>query len=102
MFSRSTRNAPGGCAAQVLRERDRLRLAPGEVAVEGVVRAEPAEQVDLLVVVVVPREVDARTRKHGARWKRPQATPEDFAHALERGGLPMTAPQRLRDAADLI
>jgi predicted nucleic acid-binding protein len=36
-----------------------------------------------------------------ARWKRPQATPEDFAHALERGGLPLTA-QRLRDAADLI
>jgi predicted nucleic acid-binding protein len=36
-----------------------------------------------------------------ARWRKPQATPEDFAQALERGGLPATA-QRLRDAAELI
>lgn len=43
----------------------------------------------------------AAFKRMRARWKRPQATPEDFAHALERGGLPLTA-QRLRDAADLI
>lgn len=36
-----------------------------------------------------------------ARWKRPQATAQDFADALERGGLPATAA-RLRDAAELI
>ncbi|MGH8777803.1 PIN domain-containing protein [Paraburkholderia sp.] len=36
-----------------------------------------------------------------ARWKKPEATPEDFARALERNGLPATA-QRIRDAADLI
>ena len=35
------------------------------------------------------------------RWKKPQASPEDFAAALERGGLPSTA-QRLREAAELI
>jgi predicted nucleic acid-binding protein len=36
-----------------------------------------------------------------ARWKKPQATPEDFAQAMERGGLPATAA-RLRDAAEFI
>lgn len=36
-----------------------------------------------------------------ARWKRPEATPEDFAQALERGGL-LTTAQRIREAADLI
>ncbi|MBA9883206.1 PIN domain-containing protein [Ralstonia pickettii] len=36
-----------------------------------------------------------------ARWRKPQATPEDFAVALERNGLVLTA-QRIRDAADLI
>jgi len=36
-----------------------------------------------------------------ARWKKPQATAEDFAAALERGGMPATA-HRLREAADLI
>lgn len=36
-----------------------------------------------------------------ARWKKPQATAEDFAAALERGGMPVTA-QRLREAAELI
>lgn len=36
-----------------------------------------------------------------ARWKKPHATPEDFAQALERNALPATA-QRIRDAADLI
>jgi hypothetical protein len=36
-----------------------------------------------------------------ARWRKPEATPEDFAQALERGGLPTTA-QRIRTAAALI
>lgn len=36
-----------------------------------------------------------------ARRKKPQATAEDFAQALERGGLPATA-QRIREAAELI
>jgi hypothetical protein len=36
-----------------------------------------------------------------ARWKKPEATAEDFAAALERGGMPTTA-QRLREAAELI
>ncbi|OJA43530.1 PIN domain-containing protein [Burkholderia ubonensis] len=36
-----------------------------------------------------------------ARWRNPKATPEDFAQALERNGLPATA-QRIREAADLI
>ena len=36
-----------------------------------------------------------------ARWRKPEATPEDFASALERNGLPETG-QRIRDAADLI
>jgi predicted nucleic acid-binding protein len=36
-----------------------------------------------------------------ARWKRPNATAEEFAEALERCGLPATG-QRVREAADLI
>jgi hypothetical protein len=36
-----------------------------------------------------------------ARWRRPQATPEDFARAMERGGLAAIA-QRLRETAELI
>ena len=36
-----------------------------------------------------------------ARWRKPSATPEDFAQALERNGLPLTA-QRIREAAELI
>jgi len=43
----------------------------------------------------------AAFKRMRARWKRPEATPEDFAQALERGGLPATA-QRIRDAAELI
>jgi len=35
------------------------------------------------------------------KGKKPQATPEDFAQALERGGLPATAI-RLREARELI
>jgi predicted nucleic acid-binding protein len=36
-----------------------------------------------------------------ARRKKPEATPSDFAEALERGGLPATA-LRLREASELI
>lgn len=53
-------------------------------------------QWDLNPLVVVAAFKHMRTR-----WKKPEATPEDFANALERNGLPVTA-QRLRDAADLI
>ena len=35
------------------------------------------------------------------RWKKPEATAEDFASILETRGLPSTAMQ-LRDAASLI
>lgn len=43
----------------------------------------------------------AAFKRMRARWKKPQATAEDFANAMERGGLPATA-QRLRDALELI
>jgi predicted nucleic acid-binding protein len=43
----------------------------------------------------------AAFKRMRTRWKKPEATPEDFAQAMERGGLPATA-QRLRDAAELI
>lgn len=43
----------------------------------------------------------AAFKRMRARWKKPQATPEDFAAALDRGGMPATA-QRLREAAELI
>jgi predicted nucleic acid-binding protein len=43
----------------------------------------------------------AAFKRMRARWRNPQATPENFARALEQGGLPATA-QRIRDAAELI
>lgn len=43
----------------------------------------------------------AAFKRMRARWKNPQATPENFARSLEQGGLPATA-QRIRDAAELI
>ena len=43
----------------------------------------------------------AAFKRMRARWKHPQASAEDFAAAMERGGLPATA-QRLREAAELI
>lgn len=43
----------------------------------------------------------AAFKRMRARWKKPEATAEDFAAAMERGGLPVTA-QRLREAAELI
>lgn len=46
-------------------------------------------------------EAIAALKHMRARWRRPQATPEDFVEAFERGGLPATA-QRLREALELI
>lgn len=43
----------------------------------------------------------AAFKRMRARWKKPEASAEDFATAMERGGLPATA-QRLREAAELI
>lgn len=43
----------------------------------------------------------AAFKRMRARWKKPEASPEDFAQAMERGGLPALA-QRLREAAELI
>lgn len=43
----------------------------------------------------------AAFKRMRARWKKPQASAEDFAAAMERGALPATA-QRLREAAELI
>ena len=43
----------------------------------------------------------AAFKRMRARRKKPEATAEDFAAAMERGGLPATA-HRLRDAAELI
>lgn len=42
----------------------------------------------------------AAFKRMRARWRNPQATPENFAKALEQGGLPTA--QRIRDAAELI
>lgn len=43
----------------------------------------------------------AAFKRMRARRKKPESSAEDFAAALERGGLPSTA-QRLREAAELI
>ncbi|KWR89646.1 PIN domain-containing protein [Cupriavidus sp. IDO] len=43
----------------------------------------------------------AAFKRMRARWKKPRATVEDFAQALERSGLPATA-KRIREAAELI
>jgi hypothetical protein len=43
----------------------------------------------------------AAFKRMRTRWKKPSTTAEDFAAALERGGLPATA-LRLREAAELI
>ena len=43
----------------------------------------------------------AAFKRMRARWRRPAATAEDFAAALERAGMPAIA-QRLREAAELI
>jgi predicted nucleic acid-binding protein len=48
-----------------------------------------------------PLAAIAAFKRMRARWKRPKASAEDFAAAMERGGLPATA-QRLREAAELI
>ena len=43
----------------------------------------------------------AAFKRMRARWKKPEASAEDFALAMERGGLPALA-ERLRNAAELI
>lgn len=43
----------------------------------------------------------AAFKRMRTRWRKPQASAEDFAAAIERGGLPATA-MRLREAAELI
>jgi hypothetical protein len=43
----------------------------------------------------------AAFKRMRVRWKQPSANAEQFAEALERGGLPATA-QRLREAIELI
>jgi len=48
-----------------------------------------------------PLVVIAAFKRMRARWKKPEATAEDFSAAMERAGLPGTA-QRLREAAELI
>lgn len=53
-------------------------------------------QWDLDQLIVV-----AAFKRMRARWRKPQATAEDFAAAIERGGMPDTA-RRLREAAELI
>ena len=64
------------------------------------------EVVDPDRFVINPWDLDpliamAAFKRMRARWRNPQATPENFAKALEQGGLPATA-QRIRDAAELI
>jgi hypothetical protein len=51
--------------------------------------------------LALPDPGDVAFKRMRSRWKKPQATPEDFAAALDRGGMPATA-QRLIEAADLI
>lgn len=48
-----------------------------------------------------PVNAIAAFKRMRARRKKPQSSPEDFAYALEVGGLPTTA-ERLRAAAELI
>jgi hypothetical protein len=48
-----------------------------------------------------PVTVISAFKRMRARRKKPESTPDEFATALERAGLPATA-DRLRDAADLI
>jgi predicted nucleic acid-binding protein len=48
-----------------------------------------------------PLVVIAAFKRMRTRWQKPQASAEDFAAALERGGLPATA-LRLREASELI
>ena len=48
-----------------------------------------------------PLPAIAAFKQMRTRWKKPQATAEDFATALERGGMPATA-KKLREAVGLI
>lgn len=78
-----------------------LRDFPSEiVSVHGIEVVDPdrfiINQWDLDPIVAM-----TAFKRMRARRKKPEATPEDFAQALERGGLPATS-QRIRDAIDLI
>jgi len=78
-----------------------LRDFPAEVVAPlGVAIVHPDQFVIAQWELDEPTVITAFKRMR-ARWKKPQATAEDFAAALERGGMPATA-QRLREAADLI
>ncbi|RQR44702.1 PIN domain-containing protein [Burkholderia sp. Bp9131] len=71
-----------------------------------IVRAYGIEVVDPDRFIINQWDLDplvamAAFKRMRARWKSPAATPENFARALEQGGLPATA-QRIRDAAELI
>jgi predicted nucleic acid-binding protein len=74
----------------------------------------PAEQVGVFGIEVIHpddfivKQLDldlvsalAAFRDMRARWRRPNATPEEFAHAMERNGLVATA-ERLRQALSLL
>lgn len=78
-----------------------LRDFPAEtVSAYGIDVVDPdrfiVQQWDLNTLVCV-----AAFKHMRARWKKPQATAEDFACAFDRGGLPATA-MRIREAAELI
>ncbi|MFD1557733.1 PIN domain-containing protein [Paraburkholderia silviterrae] len=78
-----------------------LRDFPAEaVAAYGIDVVDPdrfiIHQWDLDTLVCI-----AAFKRMRARWKKPEATAEDFSRALERGGLPGTA-MRIREAAELI
>ena len=56
---------------------------------------------DVHVLAAALAAAVASFKRMRARWKRPQATIEDFAAAFERGGMPATA-QRLREAGEIM
>lgn len=71
-----------------------------------IVRAYGIEVVDPDRFIINQWDLDplitmAAFKRMRARWRNPQATPENFARAFEQGALPATA-QRIRDAAELI
>jgi predicted nucleic acid-binding protein len=78
-----------------------LRDFPAEI-----VRAYGIEVVDPDRFIINQWDLDpliamASFKRMRARWRNPQATPENFARAFEQSGLPATA-QRIGDAAELI
>lgn len=74
------------------------------LAVHRLFAAKWSERIDhewIRSLYLSPYEAIAALKGMRARWRRPETTPEDFAEAFDRGGLPGTA-QRLREAAELI